>query len=94
MCIFTLCYHPPPFNLLHVHRSRWQQLKRLDVGGAILFTVGLLLFLMGLSWGGSAYPWKSAHVLATLVVGFCTLVAFVIYGTSHPCTDASIGSDL
>ena len=36
---------------------------------------------MGLSWGGSLYPWKSAHVIATLVVGFLTCVAFVLYGS-------------
>ncbi|KAK6423434.1 hypothetical protein LTR95_016530 [Oleoguttula sp. CCFEE 5521] len=34
---------------------------------------------MGLSWGGTSYPWKSAHVIATIVVGFACLVAFVLY---------------
>lgn len=26
------------------------------------------------------YPWNSAHVIATLIIGFFTIVAFVIYG--------------
>ena len=56
-----------------------QQLKRQDGIGFVLFTGGLILFIMGLSWGGVAYPWKSAHVIATVVVGFLTLVAFVLW---------------
>jgi len=32
------------------------------------------------AWGGSAYPWHSAHVISTLVVGFVALIAFAIYG--------------
>jgi len=32
------------------------------------------------AWGGSAYPWHSAHVIAALVVGFVALIAFAIYG--------------
>jgi len=34
---------------------------------------------MGLNWGGSVWPWASAHVIATIVVGFLALVAFVLY---------------
>lgn len=57
-----------------------EQIKRVDFVGVILFVAGLLLFLMGLSWGGSVYPWKSAHVIATIVVGFGVLIAFVAWG--------------
>ena len=57
-----------------------QELRDLDFGGMFLFIAGLLLFLMGLSWGGSLYPWKSAHVIATIVIGFVLCVIFVLYG--------------
>lgn len=60
-------------------RSRLEVIKTLDVVGIILFTGGLVIFLIGLSWGGSMYPWKSAHVVATMVVGVCALIAFVMY---------------
>lgn len=73
-------YHPPNFDELHKNRSRWQEVKDIDFGGVVLFCAGLILFLLGLSWGGSAYPWGSAHVIATLVVGFCVCVLFVLYG--------------
>lgn len=71
--------HPPNFQLLHENRSRMEQLKRQDAIGLVLFTGGLILFIMGLSWGGQLYPWKSARVIATLVVGFVALVLFVLY---------------
>jgi len=39
---------------------------------------------MGISWGGSYYPWKSAHVIGTIVIGFLALVAFVLYESFMP----------
>ena len=39
---------------------------------------------MGISWGGALYPWKSAHVIATIIVGFLSLVAFVLYEIFAP----------
>ena len=34
---------------------------------------------MGLNWGGSVHPWKSAHVIATIVIGFLALIGFVCW---------------
>lgn len=34
---------------------------------------------MGLNWGGATWPWDSAHVIATIVIGFLALVAFVLW---------------
>lgn len=74
-----LFYHPPTFDHLHVNRSKAQQVKRQDAVGFVLFTGGLILFIMGLNWGGGLYPWKSGHVIGTIVVGFVALVVFVLY---------------
>jgi hypothetical protein len=52
---------------LHKNRSKRQQLARFDYVGFVLFTGGLAIFLIGLSWGEGSYPWKSAHVIATIV---------------------------
>jgi len=46
--------------------------------------MGLLLFLMGLSWGGTLHPWTSANVIATIVVGFAALVGFFVYEAYAP----------
>jgi len=56
-----------------------KQLKTLDWLGIFLFSTGLVVFLIGLNWGGSAYPWKSGHVLGALFAGFATLVAFCFW---------------
>lgn len=51
--LYYFFYFPPTFHMKFSHRDKFQQLKDLDYVGAFLFTAGLLLFLMGLSWGGS-----------------------------------------
>ena len=61
-----------------------QQFKDFDFIGCILFTAGLLLFVMGLSWGGSLYAWKSSHVIATIVVGSLCLIAFFLWEIYMP----------
>lgn len=76
-------YHPPDFYELHNRRrTKWQEVQELDYIGIFLYTAGLLIFLMGLSWGGVLYPWNSANVIVTLIIGFIVLVVFILYGTS------------
>ena len=55
-------------------------MAELDYGGIFLFTAGMVLFLIGLSWGGTVYPWKSARVLCTLLIGIACLVGLGFYG--------------
>lgn len=78
---FYLFYHPPTFEMKHRKGEKMRYIKEFDYLGTMLCTLGLLLFLMGISWGGSVYPWKSAHVIATIVVGFVCLVCFFLYET-------------
>lgn len=77
-------YHPPTFGMKHGRLRKIQFLKDFDYAGTVLGGLGLLLFLMGLSWGGVMYPWKSAHVISTVVIGFLLLVAFFLYETYMP----------
>lgn len=53
--------------------------KNFDYVGTALYTGGLMVFMMGLNWGGTVYPWASAYVIATIAVGLCGLVAFVLW---------------
>lgn len=56
-------YFPPTFDQKYAHRkTKRQVLQDFDFIGLVLLVGGLLIFLMGISWGGSLYPWKSAHV--------------------------------
>ncbi|KAI0154272.1 trichothecene efflux pump [Xylariaceae sp. FL1272] len=75
-------YHPPSYDQLHVGgKTRWEQVKEQDYIGMFLFVAGVLLFIIGLSWGGTTYPWTDAKVLATLIVGFFTIIGFGLYET-------------
>lgn len=60
-------------------RSVKAMLYDFDWVGLVLFAGGLVTFLIGLSWGGSVHPWRSAHVLASILSGACALIIFVIY---------------
>ncbi|KAH8721561.1 fungal trichothecene efflux pump-domain-containing protein [Phaeosphaeriaceae sp. PMI808] len=80
ICLYYFFYHPPTYKMLHVGgKSIMRQLKTLDWLGIFLFSTGLVVFLIGMNWGGSAYPWKSGHVLGALFSGFATLVAFCFW---------------
>ncbi|CAK7207443.1 hypothetical protein SEUCBS139899_010253 [Sporothrix eucalyptigena] len=77
--LFVLFYFPPTFHEKYRDRSIGQQLRDLDYVGIVLFTAGLFVFLLGLSWGGQEYAWKSAQVISTMVVGGVVLIAFVFW---------------
>lgn len=55
--------------------------RTFDYGGLLLYTAGLVLFILGLSSGGSLYPWADAKVIAPLVVGFVCLILLFVYET-------------
>ncbi|EME78710.1 uncharacterized protein MYCFIDRAFT_50120 [Pseudocercospora fijiensis CIRAD86] len=60
------------------------KLKAIDFFGALLALAGATLIVLALTWGGAAYPWNSAHVVATLVVGLCASVGFVVWQWKGP----------
>jgi hypothetical protein len=72
-------YRPPKRHTRFDHLSFWQKLGRVDLPGFFLLTAGLAIFLTGLNLGGGLYTWSSAPVLAILIIGILTLVAFGIY---------------
>ncbi|KAL4808006.1 fungal trichothecene efflux pump [Aspergillus unguis] len=78
--LYHFLYHPPKYRQLHMEgKTKWEMFKELDFIGIFLFVAGCVLFLIGLSWGGTAYPWASAHTLCTLLIGIATIVAFILY---------------
>ncbi len=44
----------------------------------------MIAVILGLTWGGSEYPWKSAPVIASLAAGGVICVAFVIWQWKGP----------
>jgi len=81
---FIFCYHPPTFHAKHGARSKIEFIKHFDYLGTFIIVLGLLLFLIGLSWGGTVYPWKSAHVIACMTVGALLTIGFFAYEALMP----------
>ncbi|KAH6955725.1 trichothecene efflux pump [Ilyonectria sp. MPI-CAGE-AT-0026] len=80
LVLFWFFYNPPVYSQLHVHgKSKWQMTKELDFIGIFLYIAGCILLLVGLSWGGTKYPWASAETLCTIIIGILTIAAFVVY---------------
>lgn len=84
---WTLFYFPPSFTKKHrhdEHNSKSYWIKHFDYVGTFLFAAGLVIFLMGLSWGGVVYPWESAATISAIVVGFALLVVFALWEIYAP----------
>ncbi|OQV08768.1 hypothetical protein CLAIMM_12991 [Cladophialophora immunda] len=92
LALTTVFYWPPDFLGLHPEgKSRWQQFKEIDFVGLVLFGGGLTVFLLGISWGNNPYSWKSANVLAPLVLGvICCLVVLPLWEAYSPDTIAKL----
>ncbi|CAM1504150.1 Fc.00g017410.m01.CDS01 [Cosmosporella sp. VM-42] len=54
------------------------RIKTIDFGGQLLFIFGFGLIILALTWGGVTYPWASAAVIVSLIIG-CMLSATFIY---------------
>ncbi|KAI9767505.1 MAG: hypothetical protein M1835_007033 [Candelina submexicana] len=83
LLLFILFYFPPNFRQLHRKTTKRAELEKLDYVGLIMFTGGLIILLLGLSWGGTSYSWTSGHVLGTIITGVVALLAFAFYGIAH-----------
>jgi MFS family permease len=77
--LLTDSYFPPTFNMKHPGERLKDYVTTFDYVGLFLFVGGLLIFLLGLSWGGSLHPWNSASVIATIVIGGVALIVFVAW---------------
>lgn len=64
-----------------------ENLKKIDYLGNFLLITGLVLFLLGLTFGGNTYRWDQPGVFLTLLIGCFMLIAFVVWnftGSKHP----------
>lgn len=56
-----------------------QKLARIDYIGTFLLVAGLVLVLLGLTFGGIDFPWRSAAVICCFVLGGVILLIFIYY---------------
>ncbi|KAK0392755.1 hypothetical protein NLU13_2250 [Sarocladium strictum] len=84
---WTCFYFPPSFRKKHQfeeHATVGYWLKHFDWVGFFLMAGGFLSFLMGLSWGGVVYPWKSAATISAIIVGVVVMVLFILWELYAP----------
>ncbi|KAH8799843.1 putative efflux pump antibiotic resistance protein [Xylogone sp. PMI_703] len=73
-------YFPPTRPRRDFEKTRWQQFAEMDWIGIFLYTTGLTVMLIGLGWAGSeGHPWKSASVIAPIILGALTFFASFAY---------------
>ena len=51
----------------------------LDWIGILFYAIGIVLVLLGLSFGGKTFPWASAGVIAPLVIGLSSFIMLGIW---------------
>lgn len=52
-------------------------IRAVDWIGTVALVGGALMFLLGLQFGGTIYPWNSATVICLIIFGIVTLVTFI-----------------
>ncbi|EXJ59300.1 uncharacterized protein A1O5_12181 [Cladophialophora psammophila CBS 110553] len=77
--LLAFFYHPVNQYIAETGKSKRDQMKSLDYIGTALFAIGLCLFLIGLSFGGTKYPWYSAGTIGPLIIGIVFLVFTGLY---------------
>ncbi|KAK3997976.1 major facilitator superfamily domain-containing protein [Cladorrhinum sp. PSN332] len=86
-CALGLVMVPLFVKLSTKRTSLASKLARVDWLGGFLFIGGLTSFLVGMSWAGVQFSWKSAQVLAPMLVGVASVVASIVwecYGAREP----------
>jgi MFS family permease len=69
----------PPRPVLGRHHVMKEILSSVDYIGILAMSGSFASLIIGLTWGGSTYPWNSKQVIATLTMGCVGLVLFGLY---------------
>ncbi|KAJ5371380.1 MFS general substrate transporter [Penicillium cataractarum] len=69
----------PPRPLLGRHRALKEIMTTVDFVGILLMAGSFTSLIIGLTWGGTTYPWNSGRIIATLTMGCVGLVLFGLY---------------
>jgi hypothetical protein len=63
-------------KLIDEPATLWRQLVRLDPLGNIIFLPAAVCLLLALQWGGNAYAWDNARIIALFVLAGLLFIAF------------------
>jgi hypothetical protein len=76
--VVLLTYFPPRPRLAREGNLR-ELLGGIDYVGIALMCGSFTSLLLGLTWGGVTYPWRSAQTIASLVCGIIGLIVFGLW---------------
>ena len=76
-------YYPPSHPQHDYEKSRWQEFKELDFVGLLLFSAGLTIFLVGITYLGRD-TYSVALVASTISIGAVIFIACFIYDFTIP----------
>jgi Fungal trichothecene efflux pump (TRI12) len=79
----AIFYFPPSRPQHDYEKSRWQEFKELDFIGLALFSAGLTIFLVGITYLGRA-DYSVALVASTTVIGAIVFIACFAYDFTIP----------
>ncbi|KAF1812828.1 MFS general substrate transporter [Eremomyces bilateralis CBS 781.70] len=71
--VMAFFFYFPPHHPNSHGKSKRQQFYEIDWIGVALWASGLTMLLVGISFGGVSYPWKSAIVLCLILIGAALL---------------------
>ncbi len=74
----AVAYNPPPRDL-QLSLTTGEKLRRLHWISYLLFTPGLVLFCIALSWSRNPYPWSNSRIIAPFTVGVLLILIFCVY---------------
>jgi MFS family permease len=77
VAVFVTYFPPPP--LLRRQGQLKDIISHADYIGILLLCGSLASLLIGLTWGGTTYPWSSGKIIATLTSGCVGLVIFGLW---------------
>ncbi|KAM0815749.1 putative Major facilitator superfamily (MFS) profile domain-containing protein [Seiridium cardinale] len=75
----SLTYFPPPPRLSRKQKVFPDILTKVDYTGILIMTGAFTSLVIGVTWGGSTYPWNDGRIIATLVVGCVGLLGFGLF---------------
>ncbi|CAK3807184.1 efflux pump antibiotic resistance [Lecanosticta acicola] len=55
------------------------KLSNVDWAGSLMFISGMTTFLVGITWGGTQFPWNSAATLVPLILGLAVVFITGLY---------------
>ncbi|OQO12716.1 hypothetical protein B0A48_02180 [Cryoendolithus antarcticus] len=60
--------------------TTWRQrFRRIDLSGNLIFIGAVISVLIAVTWGGTAYEWKSFRVIVPLLLGFFGIALFTAF---------------